>query len=360
MMTVVMTTPGTHVFPDPAATVIRTAALVLPPHLRAWPWPLLAGLGALFAAVFLAVLLMVGALARGGRDRALIDRIERYGPRRAAAAAQDEPDGNGKLGRTAVSGVKRLMSTSAQQRLAERLDLAGMTRTPAEWALLGCFLGVVVAAVLSLLTGYVAVGVLAGALAGWLTMRIVLSSVIARRRFAFSEQLPDLLQLVASALQSGFSLPQALDAVVREDAQPASGEFSRAVSEARLGGDLENGLDTIASRMQSDDLRWTVMAIRIQRDIGGNMAEVLLTIAGTIRERAYLRRHVRALSAEGRLSGYILVALPVLIGFWLFLTSREYMRPLYTTPAGDALLFAAVVLLVLGALWMRKMIKVVI
>ena len=290
----------THVYLTPAAMAIHTAAIVLPPHVRAWPWPLLEGLAAFFVAVFLVVLLIAGALARGGRDRALIDRIEQYGPSRAAAAAEGEPEGGGKVGRTAVNGVKRLMSTSAQQRLAERLDLAGMTRTPAEWALLGCVLGVLVAAVLSLFTGYVAVSVLAGAVAGWLTMRLVLSSVISRRRFAFSEQLPDLLQLVASALQSGFSLPQALDAVVREDAQPASGEFSRAVSEARLGGDLENGLDTVASRMQSDDLRWTVMAIRIQRDIGGNMAEVLLTIAGTIRERAYLRRHVRALSAEGR------------------------------------------------------------
>ncbi len=350
----------THVFPAPAATAMHSVAMVLPPHVRAWPWPLLEGLVAFFVAVFLVVLLTAGALARGGRDRALIDRIEQYGPSRAAAAAEDEPEGGRKLGQAAVNAVKRVMSTSAQQRLAERLDLAGMTRTPAEWALLGCVLGVMVAAVLSLFIGYVAVGVLAGALAGWLTMRIVLSSVIARRRFAFSEQLPDLLQLVASALQSGFSLPQALDAVVRENAQPASGEFSRAVSEARLGGDLENGLDTIASRMQSDDLRWTVMAIRIQRDIGGNMAEVLLTIAGTIRERAFLRRHVRALSAEGRLSGYILVALPVLIGLWLFLTSREYMRPLYTTPAGDAMLLGALVLLVLGALWMRKMIRVVI
>jgi Flp pilus assembly protein TadB len=342
----------------PAATAMHSAALTLPPQVRSWPWPLLEGLAAFFAAVFIVVLLVASTAARSGRDRALIDRIEQYGPQHAPTATGDEHEDTGKVGRAALKTVKRLMSTSVQQRLADRLDLAGISRTPAEWALLGCVLAVVIAAVLGLSTDYVALGALAGALIGWLAMRAGLSFLIARRRAAFSEQLPDLLQLLASALQSGFSLPQALDAVVREDAQPASGEFSRAVSEARLGGDLEDGLETIAGRMQSDDLRWTVMAIRIQRDIGGNMAEVLLTIAETIRERAYLRRQVHSLSAEGRLSGYILVALPILIGIWLFATSRAYMRPLYTTPAGDFMLLVATVLLILGTLWMRKMIKV--
>ena len=155
-----------------------------------------------------------------------------------------------------------------------------------------------------------------------------------RNRAAFAEQLPDVLQLIAGSLQSGFSLPQALDAVVREDTQPSTGEFSRALAEVRIGADLEDALDRVADRMDSADLRWTVMAIRIQREVGGNLAEVLLDNRGTMRERAFLRRHVRALSAEGRLSAYILVVLPVLVGIWLFISSPSYMRPLYTTPAG--------------------------
>ncbi len=215
-----------------------------------------------------------------------------------------------------------------------------------------------IAAALSLVTSYVLLGVLAGALIGWLVMRLSLSMRIVRRRAAFGEQLPDMLQLIASALKSGFSLPQALDAVVREDAQPAAGELSRALAEVRLGGNLEDGLETVANRMDSDDLRWTVMAIRIQQGVGGNLAEVLLTIAGTIRERAFLRRQVRALSAEGRLSAYVLVALPVLVGIWLFISSPQYMRPLYTTHRASSCSSPPSVLLVFGALWMRKMIKV--
>jgi tight adherence protein B len=189
-------------------------------------------------------------------------------------------------------------------------------------------------------------------------MRLVVSVRITRRRAAFAEQLPDVLQLVAGSLQSGFSLPQALDAVVREDTQPAAGEFSRALAETRISGQLEVALDRIGDRMDSIDLRWSVMAIRIQREVGGNLVEVLRNTVDTMRERAQLRRHVRALSGEGRLSAYILVALPVLVAAWLFIGRRGYVRPLYTTPFGLVMLVGAAVLVVLGALWMRKLVKV--
>jgi tight adherence protein B len=323
-----------------------------------WPWPLVAGIAALFAALFLLVVTVLGSAARAGEERDLAGRIGQYGPQNPAAAAADESADTPRASRAALGITKRLMPPGAQERLAERLDLAGVARKPAEWALLGACLGVVAAAALSLVTSFVLIGVLAGALIGWLTMRVSLSMRIVRRRATFGEQLPDTLQLIASALRAGFSLAQAIDAVVREDAQPIAGEISRALGEVRFGGNLEDGLDAVANRMDSDDLRWTVTAIRIQQGVGGNLAEILLTIAGTIRERAFLRRHVRALSAEGRLSAYVLVALPVVIGIWLFVSAPLYMRPLYSTPVGELALGAAIVMVVLGALWMRKMINI--
>jgi len=321
-------------------------------------WSLVAGLAALFTAVLLIALTALGWVARIGRDRELAGRIGRYGPRHKTVAAEEEATDAGRVGRTAQHMARRLIPPTAEERLAERLDLAGIARKPAEWALLGGCLGIGIAAVLSLVTSYVLVGVLVGALLGWLTMRVTLSMRIARRRVAFGEQLPDMLQLIASALQSGFSLAQALDAVVREDAQPIAGEFSRALAEARLGGNLQDGLDAVATRMNSDDLHWTVMAMRIQEGVGGNLAEVLLTIAATIRERGYLRRQVRALSAEGRLSAYVLIALPLVVSAWLFIGSHGYMRPLYTTHLGELLLLIASVLVVVGTLWMRKIIRI--
>ena len=324
--------------------------------MKAVSWPLAGGLGAIFAALFILVVTVSGSLARSGRDRDLVGRIARYGPQRGTDPAKDESARRAE--NVALDVTKLLISPAAQQRLAGRLELAAVARKPAEWVLFGGCLAVVVAAAVSLLTGNVVIGVLVGALVGWLGMRMLLSFLIRRRRAAFAEQLPDVLQLLASSLRSGFSLLQALDAVVRETGPPAGPEFTRALAEARLGAELETCMETIADRMGSDDLRWTVMAIRIQRGIGGNLAEVLTTTVNTIRERGYLRRQVKALSSDGRLSAYILVALPVVIGAILFLTKPSYMRPLYTTHIGQLMLVGAVVLQVVGALLMRQMIKI--
>jgi Flp pilus assembly protein TadB len=321
-------------------------------------WSLAGGLGAIFAAVFILVVSVSGSLARSGRERDLAGRIARYGPQHGASPDKPESDSVRRADSVALDVTTRLMSPAARQRLSGRLELAAIARKPAEWVLIGGCAAVVIAAAVSVLTGNVVIGALLGALVGWLGMRMLLSILIRRRRGAFAEQLPDLLQLLASSLQSGFSLPQALDAVTRETAQPSGGEFARALAEARLGADLEGCLETIADRMDSDDLRWLVMAIRIQRGIGGNLAEVVTTIVSTIRERAYLRRQVIALTSEGRLSAYVLIALPLAIGAFLFITRPTYMRPLYTTHTGQFMLTAAAVSLVLGTLIMRRMIKV--
>ncbi|HEY7323670.1 MAG TPA: type II secretion system F family protein [Streptosporangiaceae bacterium] len=312
-------------------------------------------LALVFAALFVLALLVVGSMGGGDRSRDVADRIERYGPRHAPApAGGGASGGGGPVGW--VTGL--LQSTNSEKGLAERLDLAGSERKPAEWVLLGVGGSALIAVALTLATGNLLIGVLGGALIGWLCMHAVLSARIGRRRNAFSEQLPDVLQLIAGSLQSGFSLPQAVDSVVREGTQPAADEFSRALAEARIGADLEDALNRVAHRMDSTDLRWTVMAIRIQREVGGNLAEVLRTTVGTMRERAFLRRQVTALSAEGRLSAYILVALPVLVGGWFFYSDPSYMRPLYTTLIGLVMLVGSVALVVVGAVWMRKLIKI--
>jgi Flp pilus assembly protein TadB len=322
-------------------------------------WYLAVGLGAIFVAVFLLAVTVLGALWRAGEQRDLAGRIGQYGPRHGVSQGTDAADGGqATVHSVALDVTKRLISPAAQQRLAGRLELAGVTRKPADWVLLGCCVGVFVAAAISIPTRNFIIGVPVGALVGWLTPGLVVNFLIRRRRNAFADQLPDLLQLLASSLLAGFSLLQALDAAVREASQPAAGEFARALAEARFGAELEDCLDTIADRMGSDDLRWTVMAIRIQRGIGGNLAEVLSTTVSTIRERGFLRRHVQALSAEGRLSAYILIALPLAAGAYLFLTDPSYMRPLYTTGVGQFMLAGAFVLVVIGAVMMRQMIKV--
>lgn len=306
--------------------------------------------------VFAAAAILVGVAAGAlypDRAQRMSRNIQRYGPRARPVAT------GGPVRRIAERLMSPLLRIGGmEQRLAERLDLAGIGRQPAEWALLGAGICAGIALLAILLAGNPVIGIAVGGLLGWLGMRFFLNFRISRRRTAFSDQLPDVLQFIASSLHSGFSLAQGLDAVVREDTQPAAGEFSRALAQTRIGLLLEDALDTVADRMDSPDLRWSVIAIRIQREVGGNLAEVLGHTVETMRERASIRRHVRALSAEGRLSAYILVALPILVGGWMFIASKNYVRPLYTTGVGIGMLVFAFLMLAAGSLWMRKMVKV--
>jgi len=318
------------------------------------PLALMVVLASVFAALTAIGLLAGGLANKDRRGKLLSERIASYMTSQPA-----RPEESRTFASAAIDWVTRLLrSGRTEKRLAERLDLAGIARKPAEWVILGGVAAVVVAAMLTMVTGSLPIGVLGGALLSWAGMHLVVSVRIERRRAAFTDQLPDLLQLVASSLQSGFSLAQGLDSVVREGTKPASAEFARALSQVRIGVDLTDALERVADRMDCTDLRWAVMAIRIQRDVGGRLAEVLSTTVGTMRERSQLRRHVRALSAEGRLSAYVLIAMPVLVGGWLFTSDPTYMRPLYASKVGILMLIAAGLMTGVGALWMRKVIKV--
>jgi tight adherence protein B len=165
---------------------------------------------------------------------------------------------------------------------------------------------------------------------------------------------------LAGSIAAGYSLPQAIDTVVRESEAPMAAELNRALIEARLGVPIEDALETIGVRMDSVDFAWVVMALRIQRDVGGNLAEVLTTVAATMRERERLRRQVDVLSAEGRLSAIILGALPLLFVTYLIFARPEYIGVLVTTPLGILMVVTGVVLMIIGAFWLRKVVKVVV
>jgi tight adherence protein B len=183
--------------------------------------------------------------------------------------------------------------------------------------------------------------------------------VLARRRCKkFEEQLPDVLTLVASSLSTGFSLLQALDAVAKDAAEPAAKEFSRALAETRIGADVSDSLERMADRMDSKNMRWTTMAIEIQRQVGGNLAETLRTTAKTLRQREELNRMVRTFSAEGKMSAYILIALPVFVFFWMLKVNFDYLSLLWTHPLGWAMSAGGLVSMGIGVVWMRNVVKV--
>lgn len=179
-----------------------------------------------------------------------------------------------------------------------------------------------------------------------------------RRLKQFERQLPDTLTLLAGAMRAGFSFLQGLETVAEETIDPMKRELQRVFTEARLGRPLEDALEDVAARMQSTDLGWAVMAIRIQREVGGNLASLLDTIADTMTKRERLRREIRSLTAEGRLSGVVLSLFPPAFAGLLFLMQPEYIKKLFHNGGGQIAAVAAGVASVVGWFWIRKIVDI--
>lgn len=179
-----------------------------------------------------------------------------------------------------------------------------------------------------------------------------------QRQNSMAEQLADVLSILASSLRAGHSFLQALDQVAAEIKEPSAGEFHRVVSEIRLGRSIDDAMVEMADRVGSEDMRWAVMAVNIQRQVGGNLAEVLDIVANTVRERAYVQRQVRVLSAEGRLSIFILAALPFGIFLYLALMNPEYVSVLFTTMIGRLLLLVGGTLMAAGIFVMTRIVRI--
>jgi len=182
--------------------------------------------------------------------------------------------------------------------------------------------------------------------------KLLLRLLTDRRRTRFGDQLDDSLQLLAGNLRAGYGLLQALDGLARDAEEPTASEFARVVNETRIGRDLGEALNGTAERMRSDDFMWATQAINVNRETGGNLAEVLQHVAGTIRERNQIRRQVKALSAEGRLSAIVLICLPIVVFALVMVLQPGYLATFFQSVIGIAALVVAVVLLVVGSLWM--------
>ena len=320
-----------------------------------------AGIGATAVAVMLIIFLAMGGPGNSRQDA--IDRnIEAYtrkGAKRIAEANRGEAQSQSvtqqavAVAESVLEGQKGLESA-----LGDRLEAAGLALKPAEWLLIHFGIAVGVGIVGLLLGGGSALFMLIALLLGIGGPWFYLSFKQSRRLKAFNAQLADTLQLMAGSLSAGLSLAQSVDTVVREGSDPMAGEFKRALIETRLGVDIEHALMGIAERMKSVDFEWVVMAIRIQRDVGGNLAELLNKVADTIREREYLERQVLTLSAEGRLSVWILGGLPPAFMSYLLLVNPTYVNPMFHSPIGWVLLTVMAVLLTGGIFWMKKVTKV--
>jgi tight adherence protein B len=250
------------------------------------------------------------------------------------------------LGRTSIAGRIQLLLTQA-----------GWSLRPGEFLAVVAAAAVVAGVMMWLFSGSPAIGtVVAGVSAGGI---FALLGGRARRRIRrIEEQLPTVLQLLAGSLDAGSSVLHAFELVVEEGDPPLAAELARVVAETKVGRPLIESLEALAIRIGSRDLDWTVEAIRIQHSTGGKLADTLRVLAEFMRSRLEVRGEVRALSAEARLSGKVLTALPIFIGVFFFLFRRGYFQPLYATAIGRAMLIAAAVGIVIGSWWMRRLVRV--
>lgn len=348
--------PTTEVVAAPNNVELSTTLVRVPagPH-----WGLIAGLCAVFVGALALFIGLADPLFRSRREQrvAQISEYTLAGMSRSGARTEATPSA---VAQSLVAVGDRVMAgREATSRTMELISRADLPFRAGEWWVLR---------VIAVIVGTAAFGLTLpfpwwarfplGALVGFVVPALLLRFLAARRARKFEDLLPDILMLVATTLASGFSLPQALDAVARDAPEPAGKEFSRALAETRIGAEVSDALDHMSTRMNSENMRWTTMAIRIQREVGGNLAETLRTTAGTLRARQSLRRQVQALSAEGRLSAYILIGLPIALFLYMAWTNYDYVSLLWTTLPGVIMLIGCGIGMVLGSLWLRRIVNI--
>lgn len=261
------------------------------------------------------------------------------------------------LRRAARSAESAAQSRGATNMIESALEQANLPLKAGEAIIAAIGVALLAFVLVTALTQSFVWGIVAGTLVVVGSLMFV-NNVAARTRKRFENQLPDTLNLLATSLRAGYSLLQAVEAVGEEAPEPTRREFGRAMAEIRLGRNINDALGDISERMASQDFEWTVMAIGIQREVGGNLAEVLQTTSETMVQRNRLRREMKALTAEGRISAIVLSILPIFLFIFINLANPDYMKPLLESTIGWVVLGGALVFIGIGIFWMSKIVKV--
>ena len=308
-----------------------------------------------------AIFLIAIGIATSGSGSAVSTRLERYASGRDGAAAAAAGSG----------GLSEMISSSVAlaqlNRVVERRDFgANLAREIARADLkikVSEYLAIWAGAVVGLPLLFVVlslglpalrspIALLVAGLIGFMLPRFWLGRRKSGRLNAFNKQLPDTITLLANALRAGSSFLQAIELVVRESRPPVSTEFGRVIREVNLGLPFEQALENMVRRVRSDDLELMATAISIQHTVGGNLAEILDSIAYTIRERVRIKGEIKTLTAQQRLSGYVVGFLPIGLAGFLFIAAPNFMEPMFANPPAVLGLPAGVVILIFGGFMM--------
>ena len=309
------------------------------------------------ATAFIGVLLFfwgISSMLGGGSPESLGARMQRYAG--GTQAATPEIKKERKRSRRDIDPFATLSGDVQDKRFASRVqrDLAraDLRLRVAEYYYIRVGFALGLAAVLVLLRDPLSAAV--GALLGYFLPRIWVGRRIGSRLNAFNKQLPDTITLLSNSLRAGSSFLQSIELVSRESPAPMGPEMGRVVREVNLGLSMEEALSNLVRRIKSDDLDLMVTAIGVQQQVGGNLAEILDTIAFTIRERVRIKGEIRTLTAQGRYSGYLVAFLPIAIMITLNLINPEFMHPLFTELIGQILLVVGAIMMAIGFFAIQK------
>jgi tight adherence protein B len=310
-------------------------------------------------AVALTVILLFMGLSRALEPRGSLEqRIEGWLQAGGTDASATKFDVEEAIAGTLLGTVEKAVAKrDFAATLKEDLARADLTLTVTEYLLIRAAITVVAFLIGFFLQRNVLVGVVTGA-GGLFLPTLYIRSRQSRRLKAFDGQLPDVLDHLQGSLRAGYGLLQAVEWVSRQIPDPAGLEFDRVVREVQLGRTLLDALDSMVRRIPSDDLALIITAVKIQYEVGGSLAEVLETVSHTIRERVRIQREIQVLTAQQRLSGYVLLALPIGLAAFLMVFNPEYEMRLFEPGPTLCIPIGAAVMMVVGYLIMRKIVEI--
>lgn len=313
---------------------------------------------AMLAAVMVAGGIIVAVVARvAGNQRRVKDLraaldLQSFEPSRRENAERT----SSLLARSGLAAERALGELDFLERMRQLLDRSDWSLTAGEFAITSA-----VGAVFAAIVGFFLAGpilALVFAVVAALTPYALVVRSVSKRKKAFEEQFPEVLDLIAASLESGASVMRALELVVEEADEPTAGEFGRVLTATRMGADLPEALAAMSERLGSRDVDWTVQAITVQQRTGGRLADILRIVARTMRSRGELIREVDALTVEGRLSAFILGALPFFIALVMLIVNPSYLKPLFHQTIGIVMVSVAGALMLVGFAWMRRIVRV--
>jgi tight adherence protein B len=256
-----------------------------------------------------------------------------------------------------VATEKVAGSANYWKRMSYRLEQADLPLRTAEVFYIQLASALLLGMIASVVLGFGSIGGLIGMIVGALIPFLYVKIMAKRRLGKFESQLPETLITLAASLKAGHAFNSALVSVVKEGVEPTSAELSRVANEIQLGMPSEQALENMAKRMNSTNFGFVVMAVNIQRTVGGSLADILDMVADTVRQRQQFSRKVKALTAQGRMSAYVLLAMPFLMGLAIFAMNQTYIEILFTSTPGQIMCVGALFMMGIGAIIIQKIVS---